>query len=47
MFDVKLTHIQTAVKLRPPQSHKLNSRKQLTGMKYRSVKETKHIQTGN
>lgn len=27
-------HIQTAVKLRPHQSHRLKRRKQLTGMKY-------------
>lgn len=35
-----LTHIQTAVKLRPVQSHRLKSRKQLTGMKYNPVKQT-------
>lgn len=29
-----LGHIQMAVKLRPLQSHRLKSRKQLTGMKY-------------
>lgn len=37
--QIKLTHIQTAVKLRPPQSHRLKSRKQLTGIKYWSVKK--------
>lgn len=41
MFDGKLTHIQTAVKLRPPQSHRLKSRKQLTGIKYWSGRKTK------
>lgn len=43
MFDIKLTHIQTAVKLRPHQSHRLKRRKQLTGMKYWSVIEKKVI----
>lgn len=40
MCDSRLTHIQMAVKLRPPQSHRLNSRKQLTGMKYFSEEES-------
>lgn len=31
--DVVLTHIQTAVRLRPAQSMRLKSRKQATGMK--------------
>lgn len=40
MTELKLTHIKMAVKLRPPQSHRLKSRKQLTGMKYWSVNQT-------
>lgn len=34
-----LTRMKTAVKLRPPQSHRLKSRKQLTGTKYFSERE--------
>lgn len=41
MCEIKHTHKQTAVKLRPLQSQRLKSRKQLTGMKYLSVKEKK------
>lgn len=45
MCDIILTHIHTTVKLRPPQSHRLNSRKQLTGMKYCSVNNNKSNHT--
>lgn len=38
---MKHTHKETAVKVRPLQSQRLKRRKQLTGMKYSSVKEFK------